>query len=126
MAHPDAVADPRADRLLGALAYAGWWATGLLLLAIERDRPRVRFHAAQAAVVFGAVWAAGLGCWALAFVLLSVSVAGFTLLLWAAWTVWAGGLLLWIACLLRAGRGDRWRLPLAGRWAERLAGGPGG
>ncbi|HXH07236.1 MAG TPA: DUF4870 domain-containing protein [Vicinamibacterales bacterium] len=109
------------DRLLSVLAYAGWWVTGLLLLMVERERAEVRFHAAQAAVALGAVWAVGLTCWALAFVLLSVTVTGFTLLLWTAWAVWAGGGLLWIACLVRAARGDRWRLPVAGRWAERVA-----
>ncbi len=35
------------------LAYVAGWATGALFLAIERRHPGVRFHAAQAVVVFG-------------------------------------------------------------------------
>ena len=34
-------------RVASTLAYAAWWVSGLVVWMAERDRPDVRFHAAQ-------------------------------------------------------------------------------
>ena len=42
-------------RVAAPLAYSGWWVTGVLFWFFERRDLYVRFHAAQALVVFGSI-----------------------------------------------------------------------
>ncbi len=109
---------PRTGALL---AYLAWWVTGALMLAVERSDRFVRFHAAQALVGLGAVWLLGVIVYVLAFAVLSVSATAFTAMLWLALGTWAAGVGLWIVCLVKAFRGERWRMPLAAGIADRLA-----
>ena len=108
---------PRTGALL---AYLGWWVTGALMLLVERRDRFVRFHAAQALAGLGAVWLAGMLVYLLAFGLLSLGVAGFTAMLWIALAIWAAGVGLWLVSLVKAFRGERWRMPLAASIADRL------
>ena len=103
------------------LAYLGWWVTGGLMLLVERRDRFVRFHAAQALAGLGLVWLAGILVYVLAFGVLSLGVAGFTALLWVALGIWAAGVGLWLVSLVKAFRGERWRMPLAASIADRLA-----
>jgi uncharacterized membrane protein len=104
-----------------ALAYlAGPLSGGLLLLA-ERTSVYVRFHAWQAIIGLGAVWAAGFICWVLAFGMLLVSAGAFRALLWLAYGIWAGWIVLWVICLVKAFSGQMWKMPVAGDYAERRA-----
>jgi uncharacterized membrane protein len=110
---------PRSGALL---AYLGWWVTGGLMLLMERRDGFIRFHAAQALVGLGALWLAGLLLFAGAFLLLSVSETAFRLALWLSLATWAAGVGVWIVGLVGALRGERWRIPLAARAADRLTG----
>ena len=108
-------------RLAAALAYAGWWVTGALLWLVERRDPFVRFHAAQSVVVFGVaaiVIAAFMG---LSLVALQFLPSAFSMFLGAAGVTAVAAVLLWIVAVAQALRGVRWRVPLLGRLAERLA-----
>ncbi|HSL23821.1 MAG TPA: DUF4870 domain-containing protein [Vicinamibacterales bacterium] len=104
------------------LAYLAWWVTGALMLIVERRDRFVRFHAAQSLAALGGVWLLGAAVYALAFVALSAGTGGFVAILWIALGIWAAGVGLWIVCLVKAFRGERWRIPLAADIAERLAG----
>lgn len=104
-----------------ALAYLAFWVTGLLFLALERDNRYVRFHAMQAVVGLGGLWAAGLAVWLLAFLVLVVSGTAFRLLVWTANIVWMATAAAWVICLIKAAGGEWWKLPVAGDVAERLA-----
>jgi uncharacterized membrane protein len=104
-----------------ALAYLAGPLSGLLVLVAERTNADVRFHAWQSIVGLGALWAIGFLLYVLAFTALFVSATGFRVLLWLAVLVWAGWIVLWVMCLLKALRGERWKLPLAGDYAERRA-----
>src|SRR3954463_9586102 len=58
--HPAVVNSPHSSTGLStpaasALAYLGWWATGIIVWLVERDDRVVRFHAAQAVTAFGAI-----------------------------------------------------------------------
>jgi uncharacterized membrane protein len=108
---------PRAGALL---AYLAWWVTGALMLLVERRDLFVRFHAAQAVVGLGGVWLGGLLVYGLAFGVLSVSATGFTAMLYLAFGIWGAGVALWLFALVKAFRGERWRMPLAARLADRL------
>jgi uncharacterized membrane protein len=103
------------------LAYLAWWVTGALMLALERRDSFVRFHAAQAVVGLGAIWMLGAATYILAFAVLSFSATGFTAMLWLALGIWAAGVGVWLVCLVKVFRGERWRMPLAAPIADRIS-----
>jgi uncharacterized membrane protein len=104
-----------------ALAYLAGPLSGVLLLAAERSNATVRFHAWQSIFALGALWVLGLLLYVLAFTALFVSAAAFRVLLWLAVLIWAGWIVLWVICLLKAFTGQPWKLPIAGDYAERKA-----
>lgn len=110
-------------RVAAVLAYSGWWVTGALFLLLERDDARVRFHAAQAVVVFGAVSIAiGLALVA-ALTLVLVSPDAARAALWLANLGWLAGTLLWAWLTYCAARGHAWQVPGASALVTRLAAG---
>ena len=109
-------------RVAAALAYAGWWVTGAIFWFVERRDEFVRFHAAQAIAAFGVIAALVVGFCALAAASLSFLPAAFMPFLWAAGLTWIAGLALWVVAMWRAGRGERWRIPLASELADRMMG----
>ena len=110
-----------APNMAAALSYLAWWVSGLLFFLIERDNRFVKFHAAQALVGLGILWALGLTLWAVAFVALFVSSAASTVLLYASFGVWMLGILAWAICIVRAWNGDEFELPIVGGIARRLS-----
>jgi uncharacterized membrane protein len=102
-------------KVAATLAYAAWWLTGLLFLAAEPRNPFVRHHARQAVVVFGVLWLAGVGLWALSFVGIFLSPTSFWVTTVLAQTTWILGVALWIVCLVQAARGRWWAVPFARR-----------
>lgn len=110
-----------APNAAAALSYLAWWVSGLLFFLIERDSRFVKFHAAQAMVGLGALWALGLAMWAFAFAALFVSATVFTVLLYVAYAVWLIGILVWAFSIVRAWKGDEFELPIFGPIARRLS-----
>ena len=110
-----------ASRFAAVLAYSGWWVTGGLFWWLERRDRLVRFHAAQAMIVFGFVAAMIALFAALATLSLSFmpSMAGFFAT--AAALTWTAGVVLWGLAMWKAARGDQWRIPVAAAWARRLS-----
>jgi uncharacterized membrane protein len=108
-------------QMAGALAYLAGPLSGALLLSIERTSQFVRFHAWQALLALGAVGGLAIGCLGLAFVLLVFSPTLFRALLWTSAAVAVLWLALWGVCLFQALRGEQWKLPIAGAYAERFA-----
>jgi uncharacterized membrane protein len=107
--------------IAGALAYLAGPLSGALLLSIERSSQFVRFHAWQALIALGVVGALALSCLALAFFLLVFSPTAFRTMLWVSAILAVAWLTLWAVCLWHAYRGQRWKLPIAGDYADRLA-----
>ena len=105
--------------LAAALAYLAGPLSGVLLLIVERSSRYVRFHAVQSIVGLGGLWllAAALGL--LAILTVFVSATGFALLLYATWFAGAVWVLVWMVCLAKAFTGHAWKLPIAGKYAER-------
>lgn len=108
------------SRTAATLAYSGWWVTGAMFWLIERRDRFVRFHAAQAVVVFGlaALVVALFG--ALAVASLAFLPATFGFFVGAAACTWAAAVGLWGIAMWKAAGGDDWRMPYAAGWAERL------
>lgn len=108
------------------LSYVLGWLSGLIVFLIDK-RPYVRFHAAQSIVVFGslhviqAVIAAtfGLG-WGFGRVGTTLHLGDGLMLLDALSLL---SLVLWIICIVKAYQGVRFKVPVAGEIAEKLAAG---
>ena len=111
----------------GLLAYAFGFVSAVILLNIQpwsQDRT-VRFHAFQSIFFSAALIVAFVAVSILAAVLSlggPMGLAGASMLL--NFVVWAGGVALWLVLMVKAYKGDRWMLPIIGRWAERAAEGP--
>ena len=105
--------------IAAALSYLAGPFSGLLLLLVEKQNAYVRFHAMQSILGLGGLWllAAALGVAAVLTVF--VSATGFALLLYAAWATGGVWIIVWIICLVKAFTGDAWKMPIAGRYAER-------
>ena len=108
------------SRTASTLAYSGWWVTGAIFWFLERRDPAVRFHAAQAIVVFGFAALVILGFGALAVASLAFLPSTFGFFIRAAGLTWIAGVALWGVTMWRVVRGDEWKLPVAAAWAERL------
>ena len=96
------------ENVAGALAYALGWISGIALLIVERENQFVRFHALQSAIAFGAlsaIWFLGVSIpllgWIVSFVIIPPLTA-----------------VIWLMMLFKAYRGERFKLPIAGRIAE--------
>jgi uncharacterized membrane protein len=107
------------ENVAGLLCYLGVWLTGLIFLLIDK-RPFVKYHAAQSIVVFG-------GLTVVYFVLGQFFVTTWfmggwglvNLLFMAVRLIW---LILWILLMVTAYQGQRFRVPIAADFADKLAG----
>jgi len=94
------------NNLMGALAYLFGWLSGVVLLLVSKDS-FVRFHAAQSIVVFGLINV-------VMFVpFLNLVLAPILGLL---------GLVLWLVLMFKAYQGEKWVVPVVGKWAQKLIG----
>ena len=97
-------------RTAGWLCYLFGWVTGLIFFLLERENRFVRFHAMQSILFFG---------------ILSVLEGMFSYLPFFAPIGGALGLVMfigWIVMMVKAHRGEYYKLPLFGDLAERLIG----
>jgi uncharacterized membrane protein len=105
-------------RLAAVLCYSLWWVTGLLFLILERRDGAVRFHAAQSLVLFGGMSFILAGVGALSAVALLVSNQVYQIVLATGNVVWIGAAVLWLVLVLKAWRGETWRVPLFATLAD--------
>ena len=103
------------------LAYLAGPFSGALILTMERTSGFVRFHAWQSLVALGALGVTAVTCLVLAFVLLIFSPTAFWVMLWLAAVAGVAWVVVWGLCLVQAYQGKRWKLPVAGKFAERKA-----
>ena len=108
-------------RVAGLLCYAAAWASGLLLIAIERDSRFVRFHAWQSLIGFGALTLMALAAWGVTILMAFVSPAAFRVMGFITQITWIVLGAAWIFAVVMVAQGRRWKMPLVGKWAERLA-----
>ena len=102
------------------LAYGGWWVTGAIFWFVERRDRFVRFHAAQATILFGAIALFITLCGILAAASLSFLPKAFLTLVVVAGAAWVAGVILWGVAIWKAAMGDEWRVPLAADLADYL------
>jgi uncharacterized membrane protein len=94
----------------GLLCYLLLWVTGLEFLLTEKKDKFVRFHALQSIIVFGAISVAFL-------ILFWIPVVGWVF----SWLILALALVLWIALMIGAYRGKRYKVFIAGKIAAKNA-----
>jgi len=104
------------------LSYVLGWISGLIFFLIDK-RPYVRFHAAQAVVVFGLAALLIVTFGALAVASLAFRPAAFGFFVSAATLTWAAGVVLWGVAMWKAAGGDEWKVPVASGWVARLSSG---
>jgi uncharacterized membrane protein len=96
--------------IAGLLCYLLLWVTGLEFFLVEKKSRFVRFHAIQSIIVFGAL--------SLAFPLLFwIPMVGWVF----SWIIGALAITLWILLMIKAYRGEKFKVPIAGKIAERNA-----
>jgi uncharacterized membrane protein len=104
-----------------ALAYLAGPFSGVLILLAERTSGYVRFHAWQSVLGLGGLGLIVALLMGLSFASVIVSATAFRALLVTTWIVWVLWMLLWAVCVVRAFTRRRWKLPIAGGYAERLS-----
>ena len=117
--------DPRSStglnpRTASALAYLAGPFSGALMLLAESTNDDVRFHAWQSIIALGGLGLAVVTSYAFAFAALFVSAAAESLMLAMATVIWIVLIIAWAVCLWKAFSADRWKLPIAGGYAERV------
>jgi uncharacterized membrane protein len=98
------------QNVAGLLCYLVGWVTGIIFLVLEKDNKFVKFHAIQSIIVFGAITVAGI-------IFRFIPFIGGIL----SWLLWALGFILWIILMVKAYRGEKYKLPVAGAIAEKQA-----
>ena len=104
-----------------ALAYLAGPFSGVLVLLAERGSPYVRFHAWQAVIGLGGLGLLVVLLYTLAFASVVVSATAFRALLIMSGVAWALWIVCWATCLVKAFTRRRWKMPIAGAYAERLS-----
>jgi uncharacterized membrane protein len=116
--HSSTGLDPRTA---SALAYLAGPFSGALVLWAETINGDVRFHAWQSIVALGGLGlAVAAGC-GLAVFALFVSATAMLVMLRVSTVLGAVLVVVWALCVWKAFAGGRWKLPLAGDYAERRA-----
>lgn len=104
-----------------ALAYLAGPFSGAMILWVESQNRDVRFHAWQSIIGLGGVGLAVILAYLIAGALLFVSATAVSVMVGVASVLWLVLLLTWALCLWKGLSGERWKLPLAGDFAERFA-----
>jgi uncharacterized membrane protein len=94
----------------GLLCYILGWITGILFLILEKENKFVRFHAAQSLATF------------LPLSVILVIVGMMPLIGWLlAGPISILTLILWLLLMFKALKGEKYRLPIVGNFAEEVA-----
>src|ERR1700723_52714 len=110
-----------AENVAGLLCYVAGWVTGLIFYLIDK-RPFVRFHAAQSLVLFGGIVVA----YILLGMIAAASIFGGWMLTLMSFLIYGvlgiGSFILWVLCMVKAYQGQKFKLPVIGDLAEKMAG----
>lgn len=96
------------ENIEALLSYVLGWVTGIVFLALERENKFVRFHAAQSLAAFLPLFVAMIILGVIPFIgwVISLIISLLTLL-------------LWLFLMFKAFKGEKYKLPLVGDFAER-------
>ena len=90
------------------LSYLAGFITGIIFYVLEKENKFVRFHAMQSILVFGALF------------ILSVILRMMPFIGWALMNlIWVLEVILWVLLMLKAYKGEYFKLPIVGDIAEK-------
>jgi len=96
------------ENIEGLLCYVLGWLTGIIFVVLEKENKFVRFHAFQSIATFLILMVAGWIARSLGFIfaIFGVLIGILTFILWI--------ILMW-----KAYKGEMYKLPIVGDWAEK-------
>jgi uncharacterized membrane protein len=109
-----------ADNLAGALAYGLGPLSAIFFLVVEKESRFVRFHAMQSLLVGVLLIIVNAVLNFLNAVLVRIPLIGWLFALGLALVVGLASLVLWLALMYAAYRGQEWELPVVGKEARKL------
>ena len=110
-------------KLAGLLCYILGIITGLIFFLIEKSNDVVRFHAAQSILFSGSMIVLWIILTILQFVILSISVSLGSIFSLLTMLLGLAVFVLWVVLLIKGYSGEKWKLPVIGDMAERMASG---
>ncbi len=110
-------------KLAGLLCYILGIITGLIFFLIEKSNDVVRFHAAQSILFSGSMIVLWIILTILQFVILSISVSLGSIFSLLTMLLGLAVFVLWVVLLIKGYSGEKWKLPVIGDIAERMASG---
>jgi len=96
------------ENIAGLLCYVLGWVTGIVFLVLEKENKFVRFHAMQSLATF-------LSLFVITMVLGIIPILGWII----STLLWILGLILWLLLMYKAFKGEMFKLPVAGDFAEK-------
>jgi uncharacterized membrane protein len=96
------------ENVAALLSYVLTWLTGIIFFLIEKDSKFVKFHAMQSIVTFVALMI-------ISWILSVIPFIGWVL----STLIWILVVVLWIVLMIKAYRGEKFKLPVAGDLAEK-------
>ena len=96
------------ENLAGLLAYLLSFVSGIIFLIVEKKNLFVRFHAYQSTFLFGGLFVLNIALSFVPFIggVLSALIGPLAFI-------------LWIVCMYKAYKGERFKLPVVGELAEK-------
>ncbi|MHC2994872.1 MAG: DUF4870 domain-containing protein [Candidatus Atribacteria bacterium] len=96
------------ENIAGLLCYVLGFITGIVFLVLEKENKFVRFHAIQSLATFGALFVISIVIGSIPFIGVIISPLIGIL-----------GLILWLLLMYKAFKGERFKLPVVGDFAEK-------
>ncbi|RPJ62410.1 MAG: DUF4870 domain-containing protein [Dehalococcoidia bacterium] len=96
------------ENVAALLSYVVGWVTGLIFFLIEKDSKFVKFHAMQSIITFG-------GLMVISWILTIIPVIGWVI----GMILGILAFVLWIVLMVKAYKGERYKLPFIGDLAEK-------
>jgi uncharacterized membrane protein len=110
-------------KLAGLLCYILGLITGLIFFLIEKSNDVVRFHAAQSILFNGAVIVVWIVLIILQFIIMAISFTLGSVFSLLFMILGLGVFVVWVVLLIKGYSGEKWKLPIIGDLAERMASG---
>jgi uncharacterized membrane protein len=102
----------------GALCYLFLWITGIIFYILEEDNKFVRFHAKQSIIVFLPLTIFGILFGSFFGFGPFLRAPGWFFLWWIGIVIWFLILILWLILMLKAFKGEKYKLPIVGGIVE--------
>jgi uncharacterized membrane protein len=99
------------ENVASLLCYILGWVSGIIFLLLETENKIIRFHAIQSIIVFGIITIVDIFLWLTPYPVDRV-LNGI---------LWAIAFILWVVLMYKAYQGEKYKIPVAGDEAEKLA-----